>query len=186
MSEEREILRQSAAFIAEALGDGWRVDTVSDYGWQTAIFGPADEVLHLSKADRTIHFSRLAISGGYNHLADKYDQYPRNLDHVKITVSRDRGPEAIAREISRRLLPKYREEIERVKASVASDRAATSAREAAEGCIAEITGSSAGYLNLSEGYGSVKVNYGGETATVELRGISVGLAIEVLKLATGQ
>lgn len=182
MAEQKDILRQTAAFVAEALGEGWRVDTNDDYTWQVCVFGPSEERLSFSNALRaTVNLTRVKVSGMYHHLAKQHNDYPRDLKHADITVALDRGPAKIAREIERRLLPTYYAEIERVKASAAEARMAEAAQSSAETRLSVF--GSRGYLSLpGPGYGNWSVSYGGETASLELRGLPIDLAEKVLQL----
>src|SRR5690349_24873057 len=101
MPETHDIIRSTAGFLATALGSTWRVDPEYDSSWGAKLEGPDGLSLLLNMSTR----GKVEISGFMPANPDG-GRFP----NTHIGVSRDRGPEAIAREITRRLLPPYREE----------------------------------------------------------------------------
>lgn len=190
MAEDREILRQTVGLVATALGEGWKVETAEDYTWQTSIKGPGDAWLFFTKGDSYAAFSKVQVSYGLSHLADNlYQQGPRDLKQTTIKVSRERGPEVIAKEIRRRLLPDLEQDTQRVLEAVAQDRAALAARRA----LAEkLTGYSlredddAKKVRLgraSDGwYGDASLYYNADQVSLELRGLTPAQALAVLEV----
>jgi hypothetical protein len=100
--QRRAAVRERAPQIAAALGPDWAVDVTADT--------PGVHIAH--RDGRRLLFlrvpynapGRLAISGVYPPVDSVYG---RDADPVQITVGVDRPAEAVAREITRRLLPGY-------------------------------------------------------------------------------
>lgn len=114
MAETREIVRQTAGMVATELGEGWSVEVDADTAENNAtLLGPdgARVFMHLPMYGNT---DRFEITGwyGWQKIRDMYPEPKR----VSINVGRMRGPAVIAREITRRLLPEYLPELERVNA----------------------------------------------------------------------
>lgn len=180
--EEREIIRQSAGMIASALGEGWTVNADPDRStWNVEIDGPDDERLYLSKGNKAPcdSVTRLCISGGYGHLAE-YAQMPYQLQRAEITVSRDRGPEVIAKEIRRRLFPTYHAEMSRIREAV--DRSTNAAKLRGE-LAARLGGreishsSSESRTVVSVPGGSITINYEATGCSVDLYSCPVDVAV---------
>ncbi len=100
-TKKAELIR-IASGIAAALGPEWsrrEEDTESD--WRAYLDGPDD--MHLFLSNTWAGQGKLHISG----------VFPQNTYHenVKINVNLMRSPEAIAKDITRRLLPGYRAEL---------------------------------------------------------------------------
>jgi hypothetical protein len=127
VSEVRDIVRQTAGLVASELGEGWSVDVSPDTAENNAtLVGPdgARVFMHLPMYGNTDKFE---ITGWYGWQEIR-DMYP-DPERVSINVGRFRGPEVIAREISRRLLPKYLPELVRVNAWKAKRRTAEAVRD---------------------------------------------------------
>lgn len=96
---------------------------------------------------------------------------------VKITVAAGRSPDHVAREIQRRLLPRYAEQLSRVLAYVAERQTATDKRTATENELISIlptlhrTNYGQDELSWSppgHAYGSVKLHHDGDGGAIEL------------------
>lgn len=93
--------------IATALGAGW-VATPDD-GWHDGVTltGPGGEQLHATVDDwRKANAGRLFLRGSF---PDELAGHLYGTPATRISVDGSRSPEAIARDIERRLLPAYRE-----------------------------------------------------------------------------
>lgn len=103
---EREIVRQTAGMVATALGEGWAVDTDPKWDDYTGVYlaGPDNVRIYL-RVNEYRHEGKVTIGTAY---PDGWlTVYNRDIEDPTIYVSRDRGPQVIAREITRRFLPKY-------------------------------------------------------------------------------
>jgi len=102
MRDQRGVtVREQAPQIAAALGPGWTVDATADT--------PGAHLAHPDGRRLFLHVpynarGRLAIRGVYPPVDSVYG---RDADPVEITVSVTRPAEAVAREITKRLLPAY-------------------------------------------------------------------------------
>ncbi len=188
MSDEGEIIRQAAGLIADALG-GWKVDT--DERWTghrgAHLDGPGGARLTIG-AHGYRNADRLEIAGSYPQVPGQ--RLPYGTKHHTITVSRDRGPAAIARDVRRRLLPPYAETLAEVCKSQAQDTTAQEARDTLADRLGGTVPSHARgdssteiYLSLPAGlHGRARVNYRGDSASLELGDVPADLAIRVLDL----
>ena len=133
MPTEQDILRSATGFLATALGTGWRVDTEYHSAWMTRLFGPEEMVLLL---DFRRH-GRILISGVTPFAVEARS----DLRNTKIGVTRERDPGAIAREITRRLLPDYQWDLQMAQETHARIVVATAARRALAAELAGLLGS---------------------------------------------
>ncbi|WP_326554645.1 hypothetical protein [Micromonospora sp. NBC_01813] len=123
----RKDLPELAVAVAKELGEGWRHDdeTVANH-WYANIFGPDGEYLMVG-VDSYKPKTHIDISGWMpGDLLDS-GAYLRDLETISIKVGKDRGTATIAKEISRRLLPQYQENLR-----IARDRAKQSLADRAE------------------------------------------------------
>ncbi|WP_353707278.1 hypothetical protein ABRQ22_14850 [Cellulosimicrobium sp. ES-005] len=132
--EEREILRQTVGHVVTALGEGWSVD--ADPQWEeyrgVYVDGPDGARLWLTLAWNNA--DRLEVQGLYPKPEEPHARgWSKRYDEERkdsITVRRDRDPAAIAREITRRLLPGYLEMLgEAVEANAKHDAAVRAGRD---------------------------------------------------------
>lgn len=186
-ADGRTIARQTAGLVVPELGEGWTVDTSDTWAEYrgTYIDGPDGARLFLSLSWRDS--SRLVIDGNYPREAHDVT-YPR-LEQVEITVSRDRGPAVIAREITRRLLPKYLEELTRARAAIArNDDYNARTLATAEKIAAEIPGATVSQdkngtqVSLpyrSGGYGAMRVS--SDSVSIDRMSLPTETAIAVAR-----
>jgi|GEM_PF-2475056 len=138
--DQRAIVRQVSAFVADALGEGWSVDTSEAYAEHTGVYvdGPDGARLWLTLGGRNYgrDLDRLSIRGQYPRPEESKgygDGWSKRFGETRtdeISVKRDRDPAAIAREIRRRLLPDYLEMLgEAVAGNAAHDAAVRRGRE---------------------------------------------------------
>lgn len=182
----REITRQTAGLVAAELG--FTVDTNPDVAEHRGVYldGPDGERLFVALDWRNA--DRVEISGTF----PPNDVY--GLTRPEIGVSRDRGPAVIAREITRRLLPGYREQLAQVAEANARRDAARTARNAAAARIRDITGgrshddTTRSTIHLpvldDRGYGEVTLNHDGSKAEITLRSVPVEVAERLLRAFT--
>jgi hypothetical protein len=146
---EREFHASTAATIVDALN---RVDAA---GWTIA---HGDE-RHYSRAVTTTgenfslsydrHKNRIHVSGNWPAMPDGRFWYPRYGDESPgITVSADRAPDAVAKDIARRFLPAYRTLLAKARAEV---RGAQEYRNATERNFAELVAAGAPYIRPHQG-----------------------------------
>jgi len=109
-------LRQLARAVAAQL-DGFCVQTNDEIGHAVWLAHPDGRRLFLRRPWN--HHDRVEISGHYPHS----DYYFQPGEHLRITVAIARQPAAIAREITRRLLPGYVQVLAKVRAHLARQAA---------------------------------------------------------------
>ncbi len=132
--------------------------------------GPGDQELWL---ERMWHQDRVEIRGGYPPGEEAWD-----LASHEITVAIARGPQTIASEITRRLLPAYQQDLQ-----VARDRIAQTARDSqqrtrrAAGLLTTIPGSRATdgkqdaaihWYDSDAGGGTIRLTGDGSSSRIEL------------------
>lgn len=184
---EREIARQVAGLVAPELGAGWTVDT--DPALQehrgTYLDGPDGMRLLLYLDWKTA--GRLIVQVCYPDGARK----PYGVECHKIGVGLDRGPDVIAREITRRLLPAYTSELASVGSRLDRDDANRAAREMFATQVGTIVPAarllphrqSITSTEISlPGYGNeITINYAADEITLGLR-LTPAQAMDVLRL----
>jgi len=99
----RHEIRYLVTEIASALGQGWTIDATYESNHAAMLLGPDEARVLLNVSD-------LQRSGKV-HFQGTFPRTTKGHARHEIGVSRDRGPEVIAREIAWRLLPKYTEEL---------------------------------------------------------------------------
>ena len=133
-------LAEIAPLVARALGEGWareKRDNVELTHYMGLVHGDERVGLYVSYP-----YGRLSISGNLNHVRDSRGENPylRGEENPKITVSLDKSPEQIARDIERRVLPGYRDVLAKALA-VVQERNDLFARTAASAAaIAKVIG----------------------------------------------
>lgn len=183
----QDIVRQTAGAMAPVLskvtGQTWTVDTSERFVDHRGVYldGPDGARLFL-RFDTTSE--RFIVSGVWPEGSYKITRLSRH----QITVSRDRGPDVLTREIARRLLPAYRAELIDVVARVKSytDRAAADERltqelaDIVESNGRDFSGSVRWGFDGGRGYGTADVWGGGEKVSLEFRDLSADVARRVL------
>jgi hypothetical protein len=112
----REILRQTAGFLATALGEGWKVDTDPKYNEYPAVYIDGPDDLRIGLRLRSPG-DRFDVSGTYPEGWTKVYTSDLNPDH-RVTVARERGIDALAKAVTNRLLPAFGPDLEKVNARV--------------------------------------------------------------------
>lgn len=106
MDRDIAALRTVAREVAEHLGPSWQLEETDDDSDLVYILGPNDAAVRIKPDGYAYNTEgRLRIFGRYPH-------HPRmNLTHgetlPEITVTAKKSPQAIAKDIRRRFLPKY-------------------------------------------------------------------------------
>lgn len=179
MTAARDMVRQLAGFIANELG--WKVDTADAYAEYPGVYldGPAGARVYVKPDWRNP--DRIELSGTYPD--GTRDVYP-SPEYVTIGVARDRGPAVMAREITRRLLPKYLPELERVTAAIGRNGEAAEARAAFMAELVDILpgGYAVSHMpdvvswsaNDGASYGQFRVNHAGTGASIDRCGVLSG------------
>lgn len=192
---ERTRLRDTLERIATALGDGWTVDAPHDSG--ARLITPGGVRIWANVETYGAHKGKLHLTGGLPDGADySAGDYGRHDDKSpEIRVSMDRDPEAIARDITRRLADRACTYWTAVSERIASRTAAAGAREALARELAAIMGSDArerrndweadlppALAGEPYTYGGMVPNYGADSVTVEIRNATPDQARELARV----
>lgn len=182
-------MRNLAREIAPLLGDGWAYDaTREDFTWAAFIDGPNGERLQLAApmydapGKVTIHAN---LPDGSRDVL-RYDENGRH----EIGVSESRGAQVIAREITRRLLPSYLEQLADVQARISRKNHAAEVRADVVANLARAfrgsVASNPDELRFGHGsrdyYGSVTVRHDATAVDLEMHGVSVDIARKIAAL----
>jgi hypothetical protein len=164
--------------IAEQLG-GFTA-RVHDHG--ACLHGPAGQELWVQRVWN--HRDRVQVHGRYPPGDETY-----RLASHEITAAIARGPEAIARDITRRLLPAYRTDLQTARERVAQaarddqHRARTAARLLATIPDARATDgkreTTIHWYDDAAGSGTIRLHGDGTKATIELRSAPTELASRI-------
>jgi len=190
---ETEITRQTAGMVATALGDGWTVDTSENFAEHRDAYMDGPDGARLALGPIWNKPDRLEIRGVYP--AGARSVYPAPARSV-ITVDRHRAPDAIAREITRRLLPGYLPELARIDERVSHDVTAYRARcKATQRLQAAMPGLSEDRDDTPErgratlrlphkdhAWGDIELWHGGDTVNMSLNSLPLDLAIKIARL----
>lgn len=117
--QELRVLRMKMVDVATALGTAWTFEpSMYESTWHAGTLRHMHGGMQLSVGRITYGHAkgRLTIRGEYLAQSgiDAYDAYGERLDYHSITVSPDRSAAAIARDITKRLLPAYIETLAKV------------------------------------------------------------------------
>ena len=175
-------LAEIAPLVARALGEGWAREKRD-----------GAELSHYVGVQRgnervgiyvAYPYGRLNISGNLDHVRDSRGEasHVREAENPKITVSLDKGPEQIARDIERRVLPGYRDVLAEALAVVSERNARLAKTAKTAAAVAKVVGTNDvdtkgrvsfhGSRELLEVVGSAECN--GEEIFLSLGGLSVG------------
>jgi len=184
-------LAELASLVAKALSGGWKREKRDDCGelthYRGLVHGDERVGLYLSYP-----FGRLNISGRLNQVRDSRGNNPclRGEENPRITVSLDKTPEQIARDIERRVLPGYRDALAKAN-EIVRERNDNFARTAASvAAIAKSVGAAAedvdarGRVSFSSSKrlpnveGAAKCD--GERVSLSLSDLTVGEAASML------
>lgn len=180
------------AQVAASLGEPWRLDT--DPGWDEhhgrqligpEVAGHPAQLFFYSPWNRS---GRIAIHGCYPRDAALRS---RAAVRVEITVSRERGPAVIAREIIRRLLPTYLGALNAVAVALAAEDAAMQARREVASRLRAILGLEPDshhsdrdrdrlHVRVGDAFGHINIGYGAADVRIELHAVPVAAAEAML------
>jgi hypothetical protein len=182
--ENREITRQLAVSVATALGEGWVVDTNAEYDGYRVVYIDGPDGLRLAVGLDWRNSDRMDVSGVYPPNPDRSASEGHRLKQHKIGMSRFRGPEVMAKEIRRRLLPGFTEDL---KALLDSRQKAADAEVARRRAIntlllCNVPGASQTLDGLYFPGGSVRMNADGTSARIEMYSVPTALTHRILKL----
>jgi hypothetical protein len=183
-----------AAEVAGELGDGWSVDP--HWNANGSMLDHTDSRrLHICTSRWPQNRAGRVIISGV--LPYRPGSYIEPGSHKEITVAAERGAAVIAREINRRLMPEYIEALSKIRARNAGEDAAFASQSALAVKVRSIFGLAEPELNdwqleqvkrnghsigLHEfGYGSVRPNYDGTDAKLEVT-LPADQLLQVLEL----
>ncbi len=200
--EGQELLDKARA-VAGALGNGWTVPATCEFHtWIVPIDGPGGEHVTMQCPRYQRGKERLSFDGSMPNGLSQFRAYKDSM--LTITVAADRPVEAVAREIERRLLPAYREQLATARARKAQhDESVGKVREASEKLLAVglpglarlSNGACAsgydgfGTLYLGKGspfHGEVKVSLGGGFGGIPESDPCVEVKVSYLTLAEAE
>lgn len=182
---ERAEVTAIAEQVVAALGTDWSVEQPHEGNRGVYLVGPGQEKLWLARGWDSGTKTRLVIHGDYPGT-----ETFRHENH-EITVAESRPPAAIAKEIERRLLPKYRDTLAEVIERLDRQRQAQQARDVLAGHITEAVGpkvTQVGYDNddkVSIGgktFGHFRLLHHAQDVNIELYGVSPEVAVEIARL----
>lgn len=194
---ERREITVIAEQIVAALGTDWSVEQPPGGNRGVYLAGPDQQKLWIARGWDAGTKTRLIIHGDYPG-TESY-----RVENHEITVAETRPPAAIAKEIERRLLPKYRETLATRLQQLQSDADARAAREAFADRIIEATGglaqrrethrgrpdpdrtevfvpSNAG--GNDHGYGTFTPFHRADRVTIELHNVPADVAVEIARV----
>lgn len=165
---------------------GWRYVT-EEPGWGHYLLCKPGK---RQRGDFAIHLSvdtykkRIRVSGNWPEGQSPCDLWIDNKrqESPSIFVGLDRDPAKIAADMLRRFLPAYKELYQKLSERAAAQIVATNQRDTVAKEFAEIMGTTTNNARASwfhdDCYGHADINWGGDTATLELRG-----NVDILKAA---
>jgi hypothetical protein len=180
----REIAPELVKDVAAGLGLGWVADPeVTD--WQAWVNGPGEQRLLLCPPDSRDNPQRVQVQTSFSWSPSSYARTP---DSRYITCALSRGGEDIARDIARKLLPGYLEELSLYRRRVEQFEANENRRQVMllryERLVPGsqiIEHSQSVYLGIKKtGHGEIRPSHDGYKATVKLDMIPTDLAEQVL------
>lgn len=177
----KRLSKKVAEGVAPLLGDGWTFKDDPNH-WGGTVLGPDGADLFFRMDGK-----RLQISGSYPHGTH---QKVWGYEHHSITVSPDRSDEAIAKDIQRRLLPKYLPELANVLERLRlHDEGANAQAEVAKD-LARVLGTTPGvgevsiYRSEHGIYGRARILHGGNAVNLDLNGLTPEQAHQILTIIT--
>jgi hypothetical protein len=170
--------------VGEHLEGEWTLDELcAESYWQTTIKGPGGLSLFVDFSKR----GRLFISGcGWPKDNTGHEHYPRHGRNLKISVRGDRGAEAIAKEITRRLMPDYLNEHAKQKELAAEYDEVAKKKERITDAVHVLIGGTSRTRNGQtvfdiDGYGKqITVTSGGHVS-IEFKYLESGEALKLIR-----
>lgn len=185
--------------VAAHMGDGWRGEATS---WDAEegktesnrayLYGPDGEAVFL--------WGETYPSDPSNPRVEAHGQYPdgakdRANKQVRIGFGAGKDPKKIAGDITRRLLPEYREELDKACEYIANVQSAAQGRDDAATAITKAhpwlnrTERNNGielswYSGVTSRWGDVKIEGKGSTVTINIKNVTVPEAIRMLNAYT--
>jgi hypothetical protein len=137
-------LAELAPLVARALGEGWRREKRDDAElthYMELIHGDERVGLYV-----TYPYGRLSVSGNLNQVRDSRGEPPclRGEEEPKVTVSLDKRPEQIARDIERKVLPGYRNALAKYSKIVRERNAHFAKAAESAAAVAKVVGATGG------------------------------------------
>lgn len=193
-SEEKQELTKMTLAVAAALGPPWKAVAPEENDRPTDDIANGNGASLYLNIDR--HKKRVKVGGSMHFQVNGRTQYVQLYPRFEvpgITVAMERGPEAVAKEINRRLLPDYLKAVELAKAQVAKQNETTERKQAnirklvaaCDGRLPEFDKyPEASHFYLGKRSGTVHVNYD-ESVNFERLGVSMEEAEYILKYLYG-
>jgi len=194
-AEQSLVLNKLAAYVADYLTpEGFTYTPPSEDSYSHKLVGPNEATLYLRMTGDT-KGDRVEISGGFHIGKSKYG----NLEFVRpncgvpndISVALSRGPDAIAKEIKNRYLPKYLSALTQARDQRDKAEAYTQAKLANLQRLQNLGGDArkiardaeGGYLSIGEVYGHIEAT--DDSARLDLRCLTIKQAEAVINLLKG-
>jgi len=190
VSPDRELIALVGT-VAESLAGGWHMEEREDFHSAYLLH---DDGRCISVRRDWRNRDRLSVHGNYWTLQEQGRDQGVTLETYglpvcEIHVSATRGPDVIAREIGRRLLPGYDAGFGDARGRLTASTSAKQGRDAtlqqlaAELRVAPSNGGVHWYRNGGgRGSGDFEPDHGGATVSVKLRSIPAALALAIARL----
>ncbi|MGC2744686.1 MAG: hypothetical protein WA672_16035 [Candidatus Angelobacter sp.] len=185
-------LPRLAQQIAEALGNPWTISAARrfnggpinayEHPHYQYMQGEGDERLELYFVSGS-NMQRLTVSGRYPITArGDFISAPHGMRRPDITVAISRSPDAIAREVARRLLPEYRKVLAVVQEIKRRMDGSEDVQEANLNVLAEAFGMKPSADNLKQGSMRLRLPIGGAHGNLEVFDQSVNLNLRSIPI----
>jgi hypothetical protein len=171
------IFRADAGAVAKALGKGWKLlpaDAEQSCESRVAIDGPDSERI-VMRTDGYDSRGRIRIYGTTPDRAMRYSS-------SEITVARDKDPAAIARDITRRLLPAYRKIAAEAKEKHAQENAYKATCEATKATLVKAGGETLAHSEERVWFQGGEAQVSGECARLTIHSVPAKLAARIIAL----
>jgi len=192
-NDRKALARQLAAVMPD-----WTFGQDPDASHMVYLTGPDGAKLFVGvdhDAPYAKRDERASISGSY---PGNYDDRPHSVEHHSISVKISRGAAAIAKDVARRLLPDYLQDLALVQANIIARVNDLEARTMAAARLADAlpnaradkqdhrsTRTTVRFSNATGHalYGDVDVNYDGSgVSEMKLRGLTMDQALAIAKI----
>ena len=187
-----EQINTAGAAIAEHL-HGWTWHTPGDMRSGRLVHDETGAFLYVSQVGYGDKVERLEVSSGVPEGASYGDgDYPHDVKRPEVTVSAERDPATVARDLARRLVPAALDYYAAVRENMARRLAAAAARETLAQELAGLMGSSgwdypgkgwqAPTPHAFPGYGQMTPDYRAESVQVELSSVPLDMARDIARM----
>lgn len=192
---DSEIAKLAQA-VATALGDGWRVDTATSMAHGCHLNGPGDVRLWM-RDPNSVHLTpgrelgKVEISGSY---PEGTDRIVYEVERHSITVTGTRPADAIARDITRKLVEPVAAEMVKIRARLDEFEANRTARHTVRDALAAVLPAArvggendydtASYIDSfpasGDGYSKWRLNHNGtQVSELDIRSLPIDKAMRI-------